>query len=338
MNRRNFLKTGLSGFAAGCAYWGTTGLSLTHSARVHAAPISFDITALASLKAVESSVDPVTGLPSSRNVHVWEFVDLAGGGPGALKAGLKVFQGDTVTLNFTNSLTTHSLRIHIPGIDTRSWPSVGPGLTVSYQFVADKIGSFLICDRENGLLGQAMGLAMPMVVYPTDGGSRLVSEISPQYSYISEYTLLLHEIDSRINDAVEAGLPYNLSQYNPDYFFVNGLSYPDTVYDAAGLMDENKLLLLPLNEQVAIRFINGGLIYYPMHFHGYHTNVVLRNQTRETHVIEKDTVVLRPSETVDSILPVGSQSGLYPMHTHYVPGVTTAGKYAGGALLMMKAV
>jgi hypothetical protein len=73
-----------------------------------------------------------------------------------------------------------------------------------------------------------------------------------------------------------------------------------------------------------------------MHFHGYHVNVATRNRVVETSVIEKDTVQVEIGACVDVILPV-VQTGVYPLHTHYVPGVTANGSYANGGLILMSA-
>ena len=94
---------------------------------------------------------------------------------------------------------------------------------------------------------------------------------------------------------------------------------------------------MKLNELVAIRFINAGFIYYPMHFHGYHVNVVLRNRAKEAVVVSKDTVLVSVGECVDTELNV-NQVGDYPMHSHYLPAVTANGVYPYGNMLLMRAV
>ena len=96
---------------------------------------------------------------------------------------------------------------------------------------------------------------------------------------------------------------------------------------------------MSVGENVAIRFINTGLIISPQHFHGFHVNIAGRNRAPETTVIEKDTVVVDVGECVDVILPV-AQTGVYPLHTHFVPGVTANGVYHnpyGGPLIVMRA-
>ncbi|HFQ14297.1 MAG TPA: hypothetical protein ENK40_05830, partial [Gammaproteobacteria bacterium] len=80
-------------------------------------------------------------------------------------------------------------------------------------------------------------------------------------------------------------------------------------------------------------------ISYPQHFHGYHVNVISRNRVPETVAINKDTTQVDRDMCTDVILPV-NQPGAYPLHTHYVPGVTANGVYIdpyGGALIVLLA-
>jgi len=338
MERRGFLKAAVTGIA---------GVRSIAAGLVGGATASFSISSVAGLVTIDLSVFALSkSVSATKNVLTWQYIDLSQSAPGALGAGIVVFQGDAVVIQLQNTLSSHSIKLKIPGFDNRDWVTIPPGGVGSYQFTPVQAGSYVIYDEANGSLGRAMGLAMPLVVLPiststgvgTDVYERLYNRAPIEHSYQREYTLMLNELDSRINDAVQAGNPVDMDTYEPDYFFVNGLSYPDTVYDINGNVDDGKAILMSTDEQVAIRFINGGLIYYPMHFHGYHVNVILRDRVLESAVVEKDTVLVRPGESVDNILHVGGQTGLYPLHTHYVPGVTSAGSYAGGGLLMLKAI
>jgi FtsP/CotA-like multicopper oxidase with cupredoxin domain len=137
-----------------------------------------------------------------------------------------------------------------------------------------------------------------------------------------------------VNGAIADGLGYDMDGYEPNYFTVNGLSYPDTA------SNNDTLVAMTQGEEVAIRLINTGLITYPMHFHGYHVRVATRDRVPETAVVDKDTVLVGVGECIDVILPV-TQSGAYPLHTHYVPGVTANGVYVnpyGGGLVVLNAV
>jgi len=324
MERRKFLKLSASGFASSFLLGGA---SLTVSKRATAAIVDINL----------SAEEVMKNVAFNRDVLTWQFVNANQPGPGALASGIVVSQGDTVNINVQNNISQHEINFIIPGIRETSLP-IPPGASASYSFTANKVGSYLYLDNRNGFLGRAMGLMGPLTVLPADGSQDLTPALVTQNIYDRQYIMVLNEIDSRVNDAIAAGLAPNIDEYLPDYYFVNGLSYPDTVYDAAGNIDDNKVIYMLAGENVAIRFVNGGLIYYPMHFHGYHVNVISRNRQLERFVVEKDTVLVKQGECVDSVLSVGNQLGLYPIHTHYTPGVTTAGFYAGGGLLMMKAV
>ena len=96
-----------------------------------------------------------------------------------------------------------------------------------------------------------------------------------------------------------------MNNYQPNYYFVNGLSFPDTASDA------DTLVAMADGEDVAVRFINAGAIASPMHFHGYHCRVATRNRVPETQIVEKDTTLVRIGDCVDVIVPV-DQPGVFP--------------------------
>jgi len=261
-------------------------------------------------------------------IYVWQFNDPAGSGPGELTSGLLVHEGDTVNVTVTNNLD-RPINFVIPSVlnDTLG---VLPGDSYTYSFTAPMAGSYMYYDNSNGDIGRAMGLSGPLVVMPADGSQALYSN-GPGFD--RQYTLVLNELDDRLNAAVYNEQSFDMADYEPNYFFVNGLSYPNSA------QNDETLVNMIVEENVAIRFINTGLIISPEHFHGYHVNIASRNRIPETTVIEKDTVLVDVGECVDVILPV-TQAGVYPLHTHFVPGVTANGVYVnpyGGALIIMSA-
>ncbi|MDH5736104.1 MAG: multicopper oxidase domain-containing protein, partial [Gammaproteobacteria bacterium] len=261
------------------------------------------------------------------SIFVWQFRDMNGiSGPGALTSALLVKEGDTVNVTIENRID-RPVKFDINGVTLSTTLSVNSGSNRIYSFTAPAAGSYMYTDSHNGELGRAMGLAGPMVVMPSSSNNRLYNN-GPTFN--RQYTLFMSELDDRLNTAIESGSTYNMDDYEPNYYFANGLSYPETTSRSDTLISMN------LGENVAIRFINGGAITYPMHFHGYHVNVATRNRKIETRIIEKDTVQVNRNECVDVILPV-VQRGAYPLHTHYVPGVTANGSYANGGLIIMSA-
>lgn len=309
MQRREFLKSSLMGSTA----FAVSGLTAMTPTIAQAATVNVNMTAEGTFKT----------LINGASVFVWQFNLSGGSGPGTLTSGLVVNEGDTVNVTVTNNLD-RAINFVVPGI-TGTTPSVSPGNSRTYSFTASSAGSYFYTDTVNGEIGKAMGLAGPLVVNAS--GNRLYSG-GPTFD--RQYTLALNELDDRLNSAIYNGQSYSMANYEPNYFFVNGMSYPDTSNDA------DTVIAMNTGEDVAIRFINTGCITNPQHFHGYHVNIASRNRTPETAMGEKDTVLVNLDECVDVILPV-AQSGVYPLHTHYVPGVTANGTYANGSLIIMSA-
>jgi len=306
MQRREILKAGLlTAFAAslsGTVLW---------PGRADAATHTLDIVAERVVRLVVPN--------SSTVIPVWRFRDASTGE----NAQINVLSGDAITINLRNALTV-PVNLVIPGLLDDA-PACPPGGSIVISFVVpDNPGSYVFYDNRNGLVGRAMGLGGALVVRPRDGVNRLYNG-GPGFN--REHLLVFQEVDSRLNLTVDGGGVFDINNFEPNYFYVNDIAY----------VQDGVELLLGLGENVAIRFANPGLIYNPMHFHGYHVRIATRNRIPETSIIEKDTVSIRPGEVADVILPVGLQAGLFPLHSHYLPALTNNGRYPGGGLIMLNA-
>ena len=320
MNRRQFLRNS----AVGIGSFAFSGLIIPGKSTHAASHISLGLTAEPSTTTMTNGVS----LPT------WQYRSV-NSGPGNLNAGFIANPGDHLVIVLRNNLD-RPINLVIPGL-LENTPACQPGALQSYSVTLPLSGSFMITDALNGELARAMGLAAPLVINNTAdtlGNGQILDQ---------SYTLVTQDFDSRLNQAISAGQTFNLDNYAPDYYQINGLSYPNT------LTDPSCYINAVVNQNIAIRFINAGLICYPMHFHGYHVNVINRNRIVETQVIEKDTVSILPDECVDTALLV-NQPGQYPVHSHYLPATTANGIYAnggnpalneaamGGGLLMINAV
>lgn len=308
MKRRDFLKAG----CYGAALFTFSGLTLPLARRANAATL-----ALTAQQVIKPMVD-------NASVPMWQFVS-ATGGPGDLPSGISLVAGEAVTVTLTNNLPL-AINFVIPGVLSNT-PLCQPGATQTYTFTAPDAGSYMYYDGANGEIGRAMGLSGPLVVLPADG-SNVLYPGGPAFD--QQYTLTINEIDTRLNAAVAGGGTYDMANYEPNYFFVNGLSYPDSATDA------DTRVVMTVGQRILLRMINTGLIYNSMHFHGYHVLVSARNRIPETAVIDKDTVLVAIDECVDVILPV-TQAGEYELHNHFLPAVTANGVYSNGAVVMMVA-
>ena len=316
MQRREFLKKGAGGTMA----FALSGLIMAPQ-EAHAAgnTFSYNFTAEGSTKT----------LINGASIFTWALNDNAGAsGPGALGSGIIVTEGDTVNVTISNNLD-RDINFVVQGV-TGSTPVVTPGNSRTYSFIAPAAGTYMYTDDVNGFIGKAMGLSGPMIVMPADGSQALTSGGA---AFVKQYTMFMSDMDDRLNAAIAAGGTYAITDYEPNYYFANGLIYPDTTYD------DQTFITMNVGTDIAIRFVNAGVIEYPMHFHGYHVHHKATNRAPITDVGEKDTVLIRPNQTADVILPV-AQAGIFPLHTHYVPGVTANGVYTnpyGGGLILMVA-
>jgi hypothetical protein len=127
-----------------------------------------------------------------------------------------------------------------------------------------------------------MGLVGALVVRPSGGGNRAYG--TPESSYDQEYLFLLSEMDSHIHDLVEhegVEAVYRtklLSNYFPNYWFINGRNAPDTMAASGGdrfpTQPYGSLVTTQLGDRVLMRVIGAGHELHPFHHHGNHARVI----------------------------------------------------------------
>jgi hypothetical protein len=141
------------------------------------------------------------------------------------------------------------------------------------------------------------------------------------YAPEEEFLVLLSQIDPYLHQAVENGLPFNMNNYHPRYWMLNGRGFPDSVADnfAAYLPNQPYGALArihPFNTDPAagadyhpyggaIRYVNVATQSFPFHPHGNNGRVVGRDgQALETPggddlSFEKFTINIGPGQTWD---------------------------------------
>ncbi len=143
-----------------------------------------------------------------------------------------------------------------------------------------------------------------------------------QFTPDEEFVLVLSEIDPMLHMAVEQGLPYNMNNYRPRYWMINGRSFPDTVAPngAAWLPNQpygSLIHIYPFNDTAAaddpayhpypalIRYLSVGTSDYPHHPHGNHGRVIAHDgnallSTAGSDMSYEDfTVLIGPGQTYD---------------------------------------
>lgn len=263
------------------------------SASVAAAPLAQAVTV--DLCASDGSIT----MPDGELIDVWGYVDIGGGG--SCTTGLvnslpgpeiRVNEGDIVTVNLTNALSNNT-SIYFPGQTGVTSTGGVQGMyaqeaassgSVSYQFTASA-GTHLYESGSNPQIQVGMGLYGALIVDPATPG-QAYNDANPAYSYDEEAVLVLSEIDPNLN-ANPAG--FDLLDYNPTYWLINGEAYPDT----------DNVVAAP-GARVRLRYINAGYLQQVMSSLGAYQTVVGIDGYKVAH----------PNEVVAQTIPAGQTADL----------------------------
>jgi FtsP/CotA-like multicopper oxidase with cupredoxin domain len=222
--------------------------------------------------------------------------------------------------------------------------AIGKGNVVVYMFAPDKPGTYMYHCHQEASIHVQMGMYGALVVYnPTDDAA-VTGPGSGQggnlhgWDYTKDVVLLLSEFDVLQHKAEFKGGPFNPIQFQPQYWFINGLSFPNTVH--AGLPPFNwsnwiaahpgydpfitgsVSVASPNNtpgDKVLLRVINMGFQVQPMHMHGFHGKIIGSDQrawpwantagiTPWGEGMEKNTLTIGSGETYEWLIDFGQQS------------------------------
>jgi FtsP/CotA-like multicopper oxidase with cupredoxin domain len=233
----------------------------------------------------------------------------------------------------------------------------GAGNVIVYMFSPEHAGTYMYHCHQEAQIHVQMGMFGALVVYnpgdpaaATGPGQGLGGQLYG-VPYDKDYVLLLSEFDvggHRAEETDGAEPPdYNWAYYQPEYWSINGLSFPQTIH--AGFVEDptwDEWIMAhpgydPLitgsvsggsgawgtpGEKVLIRVINMGFQTHPMHMHGYHGKVIGSDQrawdwawapkskTNKSGFrpfgegLEKNTLLIGSGETYDWLVDFGQQS------------------------------
>jgi len=263
------------------------------------------------LQATDGYIDT----PDGNSVYMWGFALTTGTFqmPGPI---LCVDEGDTVTINLTNNLTAEPVSIVFPGQTGVTATGGSPGLlateaapgggTVSYSFTASEPGTYLYESGTNVHKQVQMGLAGALVVRPALGANYAYNDPTTEFDSNREYLLLFHEIDPALHQAVEYGLPYDVTTRHDHYWTINGRGAVDTLLD-------NNVFWMPSQPYSSlvwieagaalpalIRYLDAGTVNHPFHPHGNTMKVVGRDgRALGAAALENFTTTIGAGQTYD---------------------------------------
>lgn len=277
-------------------------------------------------------------LPDGDTSFMWGYA-LGGGAfqhPGPV---LCVNQGDTVTVILTNTLA-EPVSIAFPGqegvlangapaqpqfngatLTSLTNVAAANGGSVTYSFVANNPGTFIYQSGTDPEKQVRMGLFGALIVRPTLGATFANNRPDSQFTPGEEFMVLLSEIDPIQHQAVEAGLTFNMNNYHPRYWLINGRGFPDSIADNyAEFLPAQPYGALarihPFNANPAAgaayhpypglaRYINVGSEDFPFHPHGNNGSVIARDghplasSTGQDLSFEKFSLNVGPGQTWD---------------------------------------
>jgi hypothetical protein len=220
--------------------------------------------------------------------------------------------GDTLLLMVVNNDTVN----HAFALGAQTYlANILPGDSALATIPCNADGLWILHDpspnKEFAYLGAA-------AILHVEGGS-------PQHSYYWN----IHEFQVAFNTALVAGQSVDFSQYYPDYFTVNGRSYPDTETDNLAR------LMGAVGDTLHIHVANTGKAVHSIHFHGYHFRIIQSSKSNVHLNWIKDSMPIFPMETM-TLEMVPDKPGMYPVHDHNLLSITGAKVYPKGLMMMIE--
>ena len=217
---------------------------------------------------------------------------------------LDLIVGDHIRINFTNHLpdsaTMHWHGLVLPnrmdGPAHITQAPVPPGGRYVYEYVVQQSGSYFYHSHMRPDRQQAFGLYGALIVHPLDVAAEPTADI--------DYVVQLQEWLNR------DGLTYPamiMEGALPNYFTINGKSYPST-----------DVIHMRVGQRVKFRLIgtNNNFIH-PMHMHGGPFTVVARDGVTLSPGarFEADVINVGPGQRYDVIWPA-REPGKWILHCH----------------------
>ncbi len=174
-------------------------------------------------------------------------------------------------------------------------------------------GAYIYLDPMNFPQNAYMGLAGMIVV--------------KDHAHSSFYWNIKEHSDSW-NYTIAAGGSVNWASYYPNYFTINGKGSPNINADPAARVTGS------VGDTLIIYAVNTGQSIHPLHFHGYHVDIIHSSRSPQHVGRSKDSQGIYPFESVVFRL-VPDKEGEYPVHDHNLVATTGGNLYPLGMFLTM---
>jgi len=279
---------------------------------------------------------------------------------------IRVEQGDKIIVTLENShYFPHSIHFHgvdhpfqkangegNDGVPQTSNKLTMPGKVFSYELTPRQTGTMVYHCHVQAHTHILMGLIGMFIVeenkpnnwvqtFNVGAGFVRHSSVAVKEEYSQEYDLQYQDLDRELHNLIQQGndsrllaksfnREYNITERTPDYFILNGRSFPYTLRES--------LVVIKPEEKVKLRVFNAGDEMLSLHTHGFKPTathldgVKLSPEAR----IQRDVFTLGPAQRADLELYARNDGlnnmgeGIWTFHDHNELGVTTDGVYPGG--------
>lgn len=232
---------------------------------------------------------------------------------------IRVTEGDQVRVISKNDLPKatsshwHGLSApnNIDGVASFTQPAIEPGETFTYEFTAERAGTFLYHSQVATDTQIPIGLYALLIIEPK------TSEVDPP---AIDEMLMLREWAISPDGQTNPSLP--MVGAEPNNFTVNGKALPDTQQVTA-----------KVGQKVRLRLAAIGQFTHPMHLHGASFRIVAAdgNPVPEAAQLAKNTVAVNPGEQCD-IEFTFDKPGTWVLRCHVLHHVTSNDVEPGGLI------
>jgi hypothetical protein len=216
-------------------------------------------------------------------------------------------------------------------------------IIVEYSFTATKPGIYLYESGTNPEKQVQMGLYGVIVVRPQ--GFNIPGH--PNYmtaygagtnsGYDVEKILVLSEIDSIMHNDVLPNVYYDMLKFKPDYWVINGRSYPDTIRgDNISSQPYGSQINCRVGQRVLLRIINAGFQNHTFYLGGFAGRIVAEDsfplKTRSLDATcERTGVTLGSGQRIDIIL-TPTTPGEYCLYDREYHHLVNNDQFPGGMM------
>ena len=244
-------------------------------------------------------------MPDGVVVNIWGYTDTADslGGMAQLPGpAIVAVEGETLEVILHNNLPQDTSLVfrgaaaptvvdNLDGSKTYTITNVQPG---TYMYEAGLVAT------ADGQRQVAMGLAGALIVRPSANANWAYGDAATAFD--AEALVILSEIDPAFNaDPVN----FNLTDYAPKYWLINGKAYPST----------DPILAEPA-DRVLLRYLNAGLQFHSMGMLGLDQTLIAQDGSTYAYSYTVVHETIAPGQTQDALVnmpaavPVGA---LYPL-------------------------